>query len=103
MPPLTEQQVRQIFNEEFQKIFGSSNLVFQRNIQLLDGRHIQIGLTTGTKIGTSALQKIGFYGVIPVVQAGAISTPSGGGTQDAQARTAIASLITALKNVGITA
>jgi len=45
---------------------------------------------------------VGLYGVDPVARAGAITTPSGGGTVDAEARTAIGSIITAIKNIGIT-
>lgn len=36
-----------------------------------DGNNIVLGTTTGTSIGTTAAQKIGFYGVTPVTQAGA--------------------------------
>ena len=46
--------------------------------------------------------KIGFYGETPVVQAGAITTLSAGPTT-AETVAAVNALITALKNVGITA
>jgi hypothetical protein len=50
-------------------------------------------------------QKIGFYGVVPVVQASTIANPSGSGVAgvDNSARTAIVSIITALHNMGIIA
>jgi hypothetical protein len=53
-------------------------------------------------MGQSATEKISFYGVTPVVQAAAITaavtTPTA-----TDIGTAINSIITALKNVGITA
>lgn len=33
-----------------------------------DGANISLGTTTGTKIGTSTTQKLGFYNATPVVQ-----------------------------------
>lgn len=66
-----------------------------------DNAIISTGSNTGTRFGNSATEKVGFYGVTPVVQAGAISAPSGGTTIDSQARTAISSVITALHNIGI--
>lgn len=61
----------------------------------------------GTSFNNSSIggatDLISVYGVAPVAQAGAITNPSGGATIDSQARTAIASIITALKNFGITA
>jgi hypothetical protein len=51
--------------------------------------------------GTQAL--IGLYGATAVAQAAAITAPTGGTTIDTQARTAISSIITAIKNIGITA
>ena len=37
-------------------------------LTLLDGANIVFGTTTGTKIGTAASQKIGFYNTTPIVQ-----------------------------------
>lgn len=45
---------------------------------------------------------VGFYGVAPVTRAAAITAPSGGATIDAEARTAINSIRTALTNIGVT-
>lgn len=35
---------------------------------LADGQNIPVGTTTGTKIGTDAAQKLGFFNATPVVQ-----------------------------------
>ena len=45
---------------------------------------------------------LGFYGVAAVARAAAISAPTGGATVDAEARTAINSIRTALTNIGVT-
>lgn len=47
--------------------------------------------------------KVGFYNKTPIAQHGAITSPSGGATIDSEARTAINSIITVIKNIGITA
>lgn len=99
---MNEQQVRDIVRQEIQSLFGVDKYTFGKHLALLDGRHIQFGRTTGTKIGTAATQKVAFYGSVPVIQAGAISSPSGGVTQDTEARQAIDSIRTAIKNFGIT-
>jgi hypothetical protein len=81
----------------------SDRTINEKHIQLLDARHIQLGKTNGTKIGTQTTQKLAFWNATPIVQPAAISAPSGGATIDSQARTAITSLIAALKNIGLTA
>jgi hypothetical protein len=37
-------------------------------IEVNDGEDFVLGTTTGTKIGTAASQKLGFYGITPAVQ-----------------------------------
>jgi hypothetical protein len=103
---MTPEQLARLEKVE-QFIAGLSALdryTFQKHIQILDARNIQVGKDTGTKIGTESAQKLGFYGTTPVVQAGAITAPSGGGTAgvDNPARTTIVAILTALKNMGIT-
>lgn len=100
---MKEDDVKRIIKEELSNLIKSDRYTIHKLIQMLDGRNFQFGLTTGTKIGTATTQKIGLYGVTPVVQAGAISAPTGGGTIDSEARTAINSIRTALTNIGITA
>lgn len=81
----------------------SDRYTVQKTLQMADGRNMQLGVNTGTKFGTATTQKASFFNATPVVQAGAITAPSGGATVDSQSRTAIGSIITALKNIGITA
>lgn len=56
------------------------------NVTLDDAKNVAVGTTTGTKIGTAATQKLGFWNVTPVVQpagaAQAALTNSTGGTAD---------------------
>lgn len=102
---MNEEQIRQLIRDELSNIIKIDRYVFDKKIQILDSRHIQVGKGTGTKIGTEATQKIAVYGVTPVVQANAISLEAGVGVlgHDDTARTAISSIITAIKNFGITA
>jgi hypothetical protein len=67
----------------------TTNYLFNGNAS--DG--VLLGISTG---------KVGFYGETPVVQASAITTISDSATGTAIA-TAVNSVITALKNIGITA
>ena len=62
---MTEEQIRKIVREELEGTFG---YVFSKDIQMLDGRKIQTGRTTGTKIGTGTDQKIGFWNTTPIIQ-----------------------------------
>lgn len=71
--------------------------------QWFDGGDLVFGTTTGTKIGTSTTQKIGFYNATPIVQGASISDPSGGAVVDSEARTAINNLISRLEAVGLIA
>lgn len=81
----------------------SDRYIFQKHAQFMDGRNVQFAKSTGTSLGTATDQKVSFYGVTPVVQAGAIASPAGGGTVDTQARTAIDAIRVAIRNIGITA
>lgn len=101
--PLTEEQIReirQVVADELQPIFGVDRLIFEKNIQIFDGRNIQVGRTIGTKIGTATDQKVGLYGTTPVIQASAISSPA---ATTGSLKTAVDAIRTALSNIGITA
>ena len=68
---MDELKIRQIVKEELSILVKSDRFVFEKLIQVLDGRNIKLGTGTGTKIGTSggsSGQKIGFFNATPVVQ-----------------------------------
>ena len=75
MPPLNEQQVKELIRKELGNFILTDKFIFDRLVQFLDGRSIQVGKTTGTKIGTATDQKIAFHNSTPVIQASAISAP----------------------------
>ena len=97
-----ENTIRKL-QERLDYLEKSDRYVFQKHLQLLDGRNFQFGLGTGTKFGTATGQKIGFFNAVPIIQVSAISAPTGGATVDAESRTAINSIRTALINLGLTA
>lgn len=53
--------------------------------------------TSGLKIGNATTEKLGFYGTTTIVQPSTIANPSGGITQDAEARAAITSILNVLR------
>ena len=61
------------------------------------------GTKRGLQIGGASTDELGFFGVTPVDQPASISDPSGGTTQDTEARSAIASIIDALEELGLLA
>lgn len=68
---------------------GNNNLVLTPagtgTISLTDAANISLGTTTGSMIGTSAAQKLGFYGKTPVVQqAGGAATAGANYTSNEQ-------------------
>ena len=71
---------------------------------MFDGRNIQLGLTTGTKIGLSGGstgEKLGLWGTTPVVQPSAIADVAGGlSDSDGTARAKINSILAALRLPG---
>ena len=93
--------------ETLEAILGSfiysDRFIFQRNLQLQDGRNIQLATGTGSKIGTAITQKLSFYGVTPVDQPATVTDPSGGLTVDAESRTAINAIIDRIQELGLIA
>jgi hypothetical protein len=64
---------------------------------------VALGTTTGTKIGTGTTQKLGFYNATPIVQGASVADATGGATIDAEARTAINTLISRIEALGLIA
>jgi len=99
---MTEEQVRKIIQEELSSFISIDRYTFQKNIQIFDARNIQLGKTNGTKIGTATNQKLGVYGVTPVIQGVKVDDPTGGAVDDSECRTALKKLIDAIEEFGIT-
>ena len=72
------------------------------NINIID-KNLLLGTTDGTQIGTAASQKLALWGATPVVQPATVADPTGGGTIDAEARTAIIAIIDRLQEAGVIA
>ena len=97
---MDENKVRQIIRDELRDFIVTDKYIFQRLVQFLDGRNIQLGKTTGTKLGTSSSEKLGLWGTTPVDQPETVSDPSGGGTVDSESRTAIVAIIDRMQELG---
>lgn len=61
------------------------------------------GTLRGLRIGGASTSLLGFYGATPVDQPATITDPTGGGTIDAEARTAINTIIDRLQELGLIA
>jgi hypothetical protein len=73
---MDEQTVRKIIQEEMAKIFHSDKYHFSRDIQIANGRNIELGKSVGTQIATESSQRIGFYGATPTPKQAAIVAPN---------------------------
>jgi hypothetical protein len=99
--PQMKELVKQVLREELSGLLASDRYIFQKQLQLADGRNITIGGGTGTIIGGTDA-KLGFFGKAPVVQQTVITEPSGGAVQDAESRYAIIEIKTLLTALGLT-
>ncbi len=102
-----EERIKQL-EDRLNMLEASDRYTIQKTTQFFDGRKIQFGTTHGSSLGTQTTQKISVYGVTPVVQAGAITAPTGPGgtynqTQIQSIVVAVNSVRIAIKNFGITA
>jgi len=74
-----------------------------QDLDITDAKNLVLDTTTGTKIGTATGQKIGFWNATPVIQQSHVADPTGGATVDAEARTAINSILAQLATIGLQA
>lgn len=86
----------------------SDRYVFQKDVQMLDGRNIQLARGIGTQIGTASDQKFAFHGATPTAQANSINSPTAPGATYSQSEAtsavdAINAIRTVLINKGLTA
>lgn len=65
---MDENKVRQIIKEELRDLLATDRYTFQKKLQIFDMRDIQLGKTTGTKIGTETTQKLALWAKTPIVQ-----------------------------------
>ena len=82
---------------------SANALVFVAGGITLGVTNITLDATTGTKLGTATSGKLGFWNATPVIQQAHIADAAGGGTIDAEARTAIASINALCATLGLTA
>ena len=108
---MTPEDVRRIVAEEMGVFFSNDRYIFQRELEITNGRDIILGEGVGTKIGTSATQKLGFYGDTPIVKPSALTSAVGGTidgtwgsaeeTEMINMRTRIAELESTLQSLGL--
>ena len=84
---MDEQEIRRIIRDELSFMIKTNKLIFDKPIQILDGNDITLGgvqtLSLGTRFGTSASQKLAFYGATPLVkQTGALRNIGADPTSD---------------------
>src|ERR1051326_7364122 len=104
---MNEQEIRQLIDtmitERISSLIKSDRLTIEKLMQVMDGRNIQLGRTTGTKIGTATDQLLAFWGGTPVDRPATVNDPAGGVTIDTEARAAISSLIDRLQEINLIA
>lgn len=84
--------------------FERLNLRWSSNEFILDAEAGSGGGTLrGIKIGGATTSLLGFYGATPVDRPDTVSDPTGGGTIDTEARTAINAIIDRLQELGLIA
>ena len=104
---MDENKVREIIREELGQFLKSDRFAVYKTMQFLDGRNVQLGQTTGTKIGIATTDKLGFWAKTPVIQqanaaqaavvtTGATQTTPWGYSTEAQAN-AIVTLVNRLR------
>ena len=102
---MNEEQIRAIIREELSFMIKNNKLVFPKPMQILDGNDMTLGQTVGTRIGTSASQKLAFLGATPRVQfpTGYLIQATGGTTIDYEARARIGDINELLFQLGFAA
>ena len=84
--------------------FERLNIRWASNECIIDAEAGSVGGTLrGIKIGSATSSLLGFYGATPVDRPATVADPTGGGTVDAEARTAINDIIDRLQELGLIA
>lgn len=69
-------------------------------MMLAEGKDLSFGASTGSRIGTSSVQKIGFYGATPIAQPAKIGTIASSATQEDVVKQ-LNAVIVALRELGL--
>lgn len=72
-------------------------------VTFADAQNCVLNATTGTKWGTAVGQKQAWWNATPVAQGAAVADAAGGATVDAEARTAINTLLARMRTYGLIA
>lgn len=101
-----EKELREL-KELYLKDNFESRQIFRKRVEFLGGfnlsnQTLSTGGSPGLTIG-EASDKVAFFGEAPVGQQASISAPTGGTTTDAEARSAINSILSVLDAFGFTA
>ena len=83
--------------------FERANFRWASNEFIIDAEAGGTGTLRGIKIGSATSSLLGFYGATPVDRPATVADPTGGGTIDAEARTAINAIIDRLQELGLIA
>ena len=70
---MNEQIIIELIKKELAN-HSDRNMVEKPLTQYLDGRNIQVGRGTGTRIGTGTDQKLGFFNKTPIIQPTTLTT-----------------------------
>lgn len=101
---MDKEEVNKIIDEKLKDFILIDKYTFKKHTQIFDGRNIQTGRTTGTKIGTATDQKLGFYGTTPVDQPSNVTTiAETGADQDGALRIKFNQLLAILQELGLMA
>jgi hypothetical protein len=94
----------------YNTVSGTNNVNFDRvnfrwasNEFIIDAEAGGTGTLRGIKIGSATSSLLGFYGATPVDRPATVADPTGGGTIDTEARTAINDIIDRLQELGLIA
>jgi hypothetical protein len=97
-------QAYRLFNTVNGGNFERANFRWASNEFIIDAEFGGTGTALrGIKIGSATSSLLGFYGATPVDRPATVADPTGGGTVDAEARTAINDIIDRLQELGLIA
>lgn len=99
MPTETEIQLQNQIDQLKRQLNNLQQLFYKDNFSDLEIFRKKVQFNSDVK----TIGKVGFFSKTPLAQQSAITKPTGGGTQDAEARTAIGLIIDLIKNFGFSA